>query len=117
MTPAVLAQAVTPVLSEGPGLGRSLFAVVVVFGLLALCVWLLRRGGFGALGRRGPQPVQIETAVPLGERRQLMVVNVEGRRLLLGLTSAHVSFITELTATTPSFASALDTQLSAESLD
>jgi flagellar protein FliO/FliZ len=113
----VIAQAVTPVLNDGPGLWRSVLAVVVVFGLLAACVWLVRRGGFDALSRRGPRAVQIETAVPLGDRRQLVVVSVEGRRLLLGLTSAQVTLITELAATPPTFASALDSRLSIESQD
>ena len=34
--------------------------------------------------------------MPLGERRSLMVVAVEGRRLLLGLTPMQVSLVTEL---------------------
>ena len=44
-------------------------------------------------------------AVPLGERRSLMVVAIEGRRLLLGLTPMQVSLVTELT--TPPFDAAL----------
>lgn len=117
MTSLVIAQAVTPVLSDGPGVWRSVLAVVVVFGLLAACVWLVRRGGLDALSRRGPRAVQIETAVPLGDRRQLVVVSVEGRRLLLGLTSAQVTLITELAGASPTFAAALDTRLSVEPQD
>lgn len=113
--PMVLAQVTSPPLVEGPGLLRGLLAIVVVFGLLALCVWLVRRGGLDALTRKGPRAVQVETAVPLGERRQLVIVNVEGRRLLLGLTSAQVSLVTELAPqapATPSFAHTLDARLS-----
>ena len=35
---------------------------------------------------RGSRAIAVETAVPLGERRSLVIVAVEGRRLLLGLT-------------------------------
>jgi flagellar biogenesis protein FliO len=38
----------------------------------------------------------IESATPLGERRSLVIVKVEGRRLLLGLTPMNVSLVTEL---------------------
>lgn len=109
----LVAQATPTFVGEGPGLWRSVVAVVVVFGLLALCVWLVRRGGLDALTRKGPRAIVVETAVPLGDRRQLVVVTVEGRRLLLGLTSAHVSLITEL-GPTPSFASTLDASLANE---
>lgn len=77
-------------------LTRSLFAIFVVFGLLALLAWLAKRGTFGGLGRQGRSLVKVEGAVPLGERRSLMVVSVEGRRLLLGLTPMQVSLVTEL---------------------
>jgi len=77
-------------------LTRSLFAIFVVFGLLALLAWLAKRGTFGAMGRQGRSLVKVEGAVPIGERRSLMIVSVEGRRLLLGLTPMQVSLVTEL---------------------
>jgi flagellar protein FliO/FliZ len=95
---------------------RSLAAVVVVFGLLGGLAWAARRGRLGGLARRSG-PLRIESTVPLGDRRSLMVVAVEGRRLLLGLTPTQVSLVTELAAdaaaaapaerTGPTFADAL----------
>jgi flagellar biogenesis protein FliO len=77
------------------GLGvQSLLAVFVVLGMVAALAWTARRGAFGALRSRGP--VAIETAVPLGERRSLVIVSVEGRRLLLGLTPVQISVVAEL---------------------
>lgn len=83
----------------GLNAGRGLLAVVVVFGLLGLLVWLVRRGGLGRLGlaRRGG-PLGIETAMALGERRSLVIVSVEGRRLLLGLSPMQVNLLAELKA-------------------
>ena len=49
--------------------------------------------------------------MPLGDRRQLLVVRVEGRRLLLGVPSAQVSLVTELSPMPPSFDSTLEAQL------
>ena len=78
------------------GLGvQSLMAVLVVLGLVGALAWLARRGAFNAL-RKGPRAVVVETAVPLGERRSLVIVSVEGRRLLLGMTPAQISMVAEL---------------------
>jgi flagellar biosynthetic protein FliO len=112
--PVVLAQAQAavpaPGWSDGPGVVRTILSLIVVLGLLAACLWLVRRGGWQG-GRKGPRAVQIETAVGLGDRRQLVIVAVEGRRLLLGVTPMHVGLVTELSATGATFADALATRV------
>ena len=78
------------------GLGlQSLAAVFVVLALVAALAWLVRRGAFAGL-RNGTRAIAVETAVPIGERRSLIIVAVEGRRLLLGLTPTQISMVTEL---------------------
>ena len=69
-----------------------------MLGLLGTLAWMLRRGTLVLPGRRAPGAIRVETAVSLGERRSLVVVAVEGRRLLLGLTPMQVSVVTELAA-------------------
>ncbi len=86
-------------LSDGE-LWRSLLAIVLVFGLLGGLAWAARRGRLGFFTRQ-PSQVQVEATVPLGDRRSLMVVTIEGRRLLLGLTPTQVSLVTELTPPSP----------------
>jgi flagellar biosynthetic protein FliO len=95
---------------DGLGVARALVALVAVFGLLVGLLWLLRRGHLGGLARRRPGTIAVETAVPLGERRSLVVVAVEGRRLLLGVAPGQVSLLTELRGG-PDFPAALDRQL------
>jgi flagellar protein FliO/FliZ len=73
-------------------------AVLIVLAMVATLAWLLRSGRLGPLRARGSA---IETAISLGERRSLVIVSVEGRRLLLGVTSAQVSLVTELQARAP----------------
>lgn len=92
---------------------RSLIGLVVVVALLAAFLWMLKRGAFGFAARRKAGLLQVETAVPLGERRSLVVVAVEGRRLLLGLTPASVGLITELGPPPASFGDTLDRSISA----
>ncbi|MGE3276354.1 MAG: flagellar biosynthetic protein FliO [Vicinamibacterales bacterium] len=106
-----LAQATAePWSTSGTGTAvRGLLAVIFVLGLLVLLAWLARRGHLpiGRTGRGGA--IVVESTVPLGDRRSLAIVTVEGRRLLLGLTPAHVGLVTELAPATdgPAFAEAL----------
>jgi flagellar biosynthetic protein FliO len=79
---------------------NSFLAVVIVLALVAALAWLARRGAFATLQARN-RIVAVETAVPLGERRSLVVVAVEGRRLLLGLTPGQISLVAELSAAPP----------------
>jgi flagellar protein FliO/FliZ len=82
-----------------PSIWRMGGALVVVLGLIGGLAWLMRRG---VLVRRGTGALGVESALALGDRRSLVVVRVEGRRLLLGLAPNGVSLVTELGAT-PSF--------------
>jgi flagellar biosynthetic protein FliO len=86
----------TPQLIGDGELTRGIAAVGVVLALLVAAAWALRRGALGSLQKKARGGVRVETTVPLGERRQLMVVAVEGRRLLLGLTPVQVTFVAEL---------------------
>lgn len=76
-----------------PNVWRMLVALAVVLALLAALGWLLRRG---TLARRKSGALGVETALSLGDRRSLVVVSVEGRRLLLGLAPNHIGLVTEL---------------------
>ena len=94
---------------------RGLVATAAVLGLIVVLAWLLKRGTLVWPGRRPNAPVAVETAIPLGERRSLVIVAVEGRRLLLGLTPSTVSLVTELSTTAASpFSTELNRQASGE---
>jgi flagellar protein FliO/FliZ len=84
---------------------QAIAIVIISLAVLAALAWFLRRS---ASLRRSKQPISVETAVPLGERRSLVIVAVEGRRLLLGLTPTQVSLVTELSNP---FRETLDTTL------
>ena len=90
----ILAQTLTGV-DPAPISGQAILTISISLGVLGGLAWLLRRG---ASTRRSRLPVSVETAVPLGERRSLVIVAVEGCRLLLGLTPAQVTLVTELQA-------------------
>ncbi|MDE3154003.1 MAG: flagellar biosynthetic protein FliO [Acidobacteriota bacterium] len=97
----------TPVIGVG-----NLVSVVLVLAALAALAWLLRRGKLKLPGKRREQAVTVETAVSLGEHRSLVIVAVEGRRLLLGMAPGQVTLLTELRQAAPAFGVALERQLS-----
>lgn len=76
---------------------RVIGALLAVTGALVVFLWLLKRGTLKiGIGRGGRSGLAIESALSLGDRRSLVIVAVEGRRLLLGLTPTQVSLVTEL---------------------
>jgi len=111
MTPFLLALQQPEPLASGSSLisGQALLSAFAVVGLLAAAAWALKRS---STLRRSQVPIVVESAVALGERRSLVVVSVEGRRLLLGLTPQHVGLVTELKPGGAEFGRALDASLS-----
>lgn len=114
----VVAVAQSPAWSNGEvsSAVRGILATAAVLGLLGLLAWLVRKGTIRLGPARSGQAVTVETAVSLGERRSLVIVAVEGRRLLLGLTPVQVGLVTELQpppAATSSFGQSLSASLEA----
>ena len=105
MIDVVVAQGTLPgATSLVPDAWRMAAGFFVVLALLALGSWVLKRT---VAARRASGSMHVETALSLGERRSLVIVTVEGRRLLLGTAPNHVSLVTELGAA--SFDKALST--------
>jgi flagellar biogenesis protein FliO len=79
---------------------NSTIAALIVLAGMAAFAWLVRTG---RLGRFSPKPsaISVETATSLGDRRQLVIVGVEGRRYLIGLTQMQVALLTELDPAPP----------------
>jgi flagellar biogenesis protein FliO len=99
MVPFLLAQSDPIPLSTGEW-WQGLMALLIVAGLLGALVILARRGTLGGLMRGKSGPIAVETVLPLGDRRSLLIVSVEGRRLLLGASPVNVSLVAELGAPT-----------------
>lgn len=101
-----VAQATPAIEPVGLEWWRALLALILVAALLGALVILFRRGALGALVRPRQKGISVDTVVALGDRRSLMIVTVEGRRLLLGATPVNVSLVAEL-GPAPAFETAL----------
>jgi flagellar biosynthetic protein FliO len=104
----MLAQAPESPFSLDAGLLRAFIGLVFVLALIGLLAYLLRRGVISLPGQRAARSLAVETALSLGDRRSLIVVNVDGRRLLVGVAATQISLVAELGAGPGGFDRALD---------
>src|SRR5262245_15446776 len=99
LSPVIALQQATDALPDPASLAafglRPWLALAPVLALLAATVWVLRAT---AATRRSRQALAVESALSLGEKRSLVIVSVEGRRLLVGVAPGGVSLVTELHA-------------------
>jgi flagellar protein FliO/FliZ len=90
MAPALgVAAEPMPQTSAFGALFQALLGLVVVLGLLYGFFWLLRRYGPTQTGAQGV--VKVVGGVMLGPRERLVVVEVQGTWVLVGVAAGHVS--------------------------
>lgn len=85
-------QTVQPV--AAPSIGGTVLALLLVLGLILAMAWLLRRmPGNRFAGNAALRPV---ASLALGARERLMVVEVGGEQLLLGITASSIQLLHKL---------------------
>lgn len=82
-------------------LGKTALALGVVVACVLLCGWWVSR--FGARPSPSARQVQVVASTRVGQREKVVVVDVQGRRLVLGVTAQQVTCLCDLEA--PSTAS------------
>ena len=85
------AQAATPMAGSGIAgqLVQLLLGLLLVIGLIFLLAWLMRR--VQQIGPRGGQVIKVVASQALGPRDRLVLVQVGGEQLLLGLTPGRIA--------------------------
>ena len=89
---------VAPVVAPGLPVVEAILATALVLALLLASSWFLRRRWPSRAG--GGAMMSIETSLPLGDRRSLVIVVVDGHRLLIGLAPGQVRLVADLSVTT-----------------
>jgi len=77
-------------------LGKTALALGLVMACVLLCGWLVSR--FGARPSSAGQVVRVIGSTRVGQREKVVVVEVCGRWLVLGVTAQHVACLSELEA-------------------
>ncbi len=91
MLPVMAAETTASMSSAGMGaqLSKLLLGLLLVIGLIFLLAWLLRR--VQQLHPRGEQVIKIVSTQALGPRERLVLVQVGGEQILLGLSAGRIT--------------------------
>ncbi|MCG6193767.1 flagellar biosynthetic protein FliO [Leptospira sp. FAT2] len=83
---------------DGPGIAGTLFRVVFILGLLCAALYYILK--YVSKNREGRLPVRGEmnvlSSLMLGPNKQLQIVEVSGRLLVLGVADNGINLITEI---------------------
>lgn len=82
--------------------GATLKVLVVlggVVGVILLCAWGARRLGVAGIQRTGP--LRVLAVLPVGARERLLLVEVQGVQLLLGVTAQSIRTLHVFDGVTP----------------
>lgn len=92
-------------------LGQMAFGLVVVVGVLLVCLWLLKRVSAPRGSARG---LRVLGAAPVGPRERIVLVEVGGKVLVLGVAPGRVN---KLHTLQPDELAALQTSAEAAAAD
>lgn len=85
---------------SSPGLFGAVFALLLVLGLIVGLGWLLKR--MPGSGFRPAAGLKLVASLPLGAKERVVVVEVAGQQLLLGVTAGGIHALHALEAPLPS---------------
>ncbi|HEX8883136.1 MAG TPA: flagellar biosynthetic protein FliO [Noviherbaspirillum sp.] len=91
---APAAATVTSAPSSAGSLLQVIFGLIVVLGLLAGALWVLKRVGGGRLA--GGSVVKIVGGVSVGNRERVMVVEVADQWIVIGVAPGQVSKLADM---------------------
>ena len=74
-------------------------ALAAILAMVFLAAWLFRRVGGTRLSGRGV--IHVVATTPIGARERLMLVEVHGQQMLLGVTATQVTALTSFGADAP----------------
>jgi len=92
--PAPAPATVTSAPSSAGSLLQVIFGLIVVLGLLAGALWVLKRVGGGRL--TGGSVVKIVGGVSVGNRERVMVVEVADQWIVIGVAPGQVSKLADM---------------------
>ncbi|KAF1722434.1 flagellar biosynthetic protein FliO [Pseudoxanthomonas wuyuanensis] len=93
---AAFATAAAPVQKIGyaapstPGIGGAFVALILVLGLILGLAWLLKRMPGSGLGLRQNDQLRVVTTLAVGGKERLMVIEIGGEQLLIGVAAGGI---------------------------
>ncbi|MGO3739958.1 MAG: flagellar biosynthetic protein FliO [Marinomonas foliarum] len=91
-------------MSVSSSIWKVVLSLIFVIAFIPACLWLMKRFQFAQM-KLGQSDIKIISAQSLGAKEKLMLVEVEGERLLIGVTPQAISHLRSFPSKTTSFAS------------
>ncbi len=66
-------------------------ALALILMIIAACAWIARRAGFAQRLPKGNQILSVVASHSLGQRERVVVIDMEGKRVLIGVTSSQIN--------------------------
>ncbi|MGX5731766.1 flagellar biosynthetic protein FliO [Pseudoxanthomonas beigongshangi] len=79
-----------------PGIGGALVGLILVLGLILGLAWLLKRLPGAGLGLRPNDQLRVVTSLSVGTKERLLVVEVGGEQLLVGVSPGGIATLHRL---------------------
>jgi len=107
---AVNTATVSPRPTAGLGLGKMALSLAIVVAIVLVLGWLFKKL---TLRLPGSRHIKIISTMPLGPKERLLVIEIQGKQRVLGVTSQSINLLFELENSLPEekLASDFHTQL------
>jgi flagellar protein FliO/FliZ len=94
--PGPAARSLGPATGGGGGLVSNVWPLLTVLALIGGAAWLLKRNGWTATSAAANGSIQVLARIPLDARCAMLVVRCGERLLVLGVSPAGVSTLSEI---------------------
>ena len=94
-------------LSVASSVWKIALSLVFVIAFIPACLWLMKRFQLAQM-KLGQSDIKIVNVQSLGAKEKLMLVDVEGERILIGVTSNTITHLKSFSLKKGSFASVME---------
>lgn len=98
---AVPAQKIGHAAPATPGIGGALVGLILVLGLILGLAWLLKRMPGLGVGLRPNESLRVVSSLSVGAKERLLVVEVGGEQLLVGVSAGGINTLHRLAEPLP----------------
>jgi len=93
--------------SAASSIWKVVVSLIFVIAFIPACLWLMKRFQFAQM-KLGQSDIKVVNVQSLGAKEKLMLVEVEGERLLIGVTAHSISHLRSFPSKNQSFAAVMD---------
>lgn len=94
-------------MSATSSIWKVVVSLVFVVAFIPACLWLMKRFQFAQM-KLGQSDIKVINVQSLGAKEKLMLVEVEGERILIGVTAHSISHLRSFPSKMSSFASVME---------